>query len=169
MKKPIAVCLMLLLLTACADAGPAWYEGGTLHEADMAAWRPADPADKLATMGDIMVNVLRREGLQLDADYSLDALRALAERMVRAIDDFAGDDPDLDAFPVLDATLLLWELGAEQWTAEADFPPTPVPIPIPTFTPAPGEVRRPEPPEEPPPVKPHHHECPPYCEYYFDH
>ncbi|WP_426008279.1 hypothetical protein [Aeromonas salmonicida] len=84
--KPISV--------AQADA---WYEGGTLHQANALQWQKASEADKLATCSDLVAAIYKNKSFKPELQQtikSVDDFRPLAEELVKALNDAFKEDPD---------------------------------------------------------------------------
>lgn len=74
----------LLISALCiSTANAAWYEGGTLHKADLGEWVTATKSNKIATTGDFAA------GAKLSTDMS--ELRYWAEDITNCIDEVAAD------------------------------------------------------------------------------
>ncbi|MCQ4053338.1 hypothetical protein [Aeromonas sp. SG16] len=75
----------------------AWYEGGTLHQANALQWQKASDADKLATCSDLVAAIYKNKSFKPElqqAIKSVDDLRPLAEELVKALNDSFKEDPD---------------------------------------------------------------------------
>ncbi len=64
-----------------------WYSGGTLHQATLAEWNRATPANRLATAGDWLAASLWKDDLRSPADFEL--LKIKAEMLMKAVDEVA--------------------------------------------------------------------------------
>lgn len=79
-----------------AQAG-AWYEGGTLHQANALQWQRASDADKLATCSDLVAAIYKNKSLKSELQQTIktvDDLRPLAEELVKALNSAFKEDLD---------------------------------------------------------------------------
>ena len=65
MKKYFALCLLIPLVLCVPATAKEWYEGGTLHSANIGQWKQASYENKLATCADILAR------LWLDGDLNI--------------------------------------------------------------------------------------------------
>ncbi|MBL0654861.1 hypothetical protein JD524_09570 [Aeromonas caviae] len=75
----------------------AWYEGGTLHQANALQWQKASDADKLATCSDLVAAIYKNKSFKPElqqAIKSVDDFRPLAEELVKALNGAFKADPD---------------------------------------------------------------------------
>lgn len=75
----------------------AWYEGGTLHQANALQWQKASDADKLATCSDLVATIYKNKSFKPElqqAIKSVDDFRPLAEELVKALNGAFKEDPD---------------------------------------------------------------------------
>lgn len=75
----------------------AWYEGGTLHQANALQWQKASDADKLATCSDLVAAIYKNKSFKPElqqAIKSVDDFRPLAEELVKALNGAFKEDPD---------------------------------------------------------------------------
>lgn len=97
MKNLTALSIIGLLLTSCGGSSDnsqtrnttpkstveKWYEGGTLHKAQIAEWKAATDKNKLATCGDFMSTV--------DNSVSINVLKKRAQDLQICIDEATRD------------------------------------------------------------------------------
>lgn len=103
LEMALAMAALLVLVTGCTDgqrsqtssskpeaapqqdiaeskAAPQWYEGGTLHDKTLADWHAGTDADRLATAGDWISNLVTKGELVVDI-RSMDDLKVLAIKL----------------------------------------------------------------------------------------
>ncbi len=85
--------ILILLLVAAAAHGAEWYQGGTLHNATIADWWKATPANRLATCGDFIARLHMDGALNLPIT-DVPSIKPYATELVAFIDaatvDFEG-------------------------------------------------------------------------------
>lgn len=75
----------------------AWYEGGTLHQANALQWQKASDADKLATCSDLVAAIYKNKSFKPElqqAIKSVDDFRPFAEELVKALNRAFKEDPN---------------------------------------------------------------------------
>lgn len=80
-----------------AAQADAWYEGGTLHQANALQWQKASEADKLATCSDLVAVIYKNKSFKPELQQtikSVDDFRPLAEELVKALNAAFKEDPD---------------------------------------------------------------------------
>ena len=86
--KILALCLMLAgaaLITMPVLAG-SWYEGGTLHNSNLATWKNATAVNRLATAADWTTAMLKGRDWE-----SMEEVRRFSKNLVICIDEVAID------------------------------------------------------------------------------
>jgi hypothetical protein len=89
MKKLFITSIIgTLFLISCggnnsSDNQEKWYEGGTLHEANISNWKTSSSRDKLATCGDFMATI--------DNTVSMDILKIRAKDLRTCINEATDD------------------------------------------------------------------------------
>lgn len=94
MLRRVTFLAFLLFVCNCALAAQ-WYQGGTLHDKSALDWQQANHANKLATAGDFIAvmwkkdNLIPRISRQL---HGVNDIRPFAEELVRQMDDATKPD-----------------------------------------------------------------------------
>ena len=84
MKKFLCAVLVVMCLVGVVWA-KEWYDGGTLTDASVGAWRKADYANKLATCGNFLASLWMNKQLTIKI-ASMDELKYYANELVDFID-----------------------------------------------------------------------------------
>lgn len=85
MKKYFALCLFILLMLCIPANAKEWYEGGTLHSANIGQWKRASYENKLATCADFIATLWKEDKLKI-AINSMDVLKIYAVELVTCVD-----------------------------------------------------------------------------------
>ncbi len=82
--------LPLSFLSFTVFAEGQWYEGGTLHKADIATWKSASSVNKLATAADwTLISPAVKEKVQ--SSGNMDTNKPFAQELVTCIDTATND------------------------------------------------------------------------------
>lgn len=94
MKKVFSVgCIfILILMNPLLATAKEWYEGGTLHSANVDGWRSADGFDKLATASDWVGSRPKAQEKIKKSDDALVTLHRFSNRVVKCVDRAAHEE-----------------------------------------------------------------------------
>ena len=84
-----------------------WYEGGTLHKAKMREWSQASYKNKLATAADLVMGLLKIDGVVV---MNIDIERELKPKAIDFVKglDAANEDGTADSLAVAEVAATIW-------------------------------------------------------------
>ena len=111
MKKYFACLVILLILCVPANA-KEWYQGGTLHSANIGEWKQASYDNKLATCADFIANLWMHNKLKINVAH-MDTLKIYAKELVTCIDKATDgiddvNDQSVSSIAAMGMTMMEW-------------------------------------------------------------